>query len=269
MGSFSVPEAQHFCGFVRHALFVLGAKLIRAAASQTASAAAWKHFLKGNSAGVFTIGGSLALGMLFWVTIVVTVSAAAAWRLIISLVCLLFASSVGFSFVFSPGCFPGALACRRVQGLRIAEGSISLMLPSRRPLFGGVLGLRLVEGNISLMLPFCCVLLLFKCIGEQAVGLATTTVSKGPSYAAAAAATPRVDVEKDPQAAAALDCVDQSSQVPSSCLFQKHPDFLFDKIEQERKERTVREDGGDTVLLVRGLQGNTVVVQCGSGSRLV
>ena len=50
------------------ALLVLGAKLIRAAASQTASAAAWKHFLKKNSAGVFTKGGSLALGMLFWVT---------------------------------------------------------------------------------------------------------------------------------------------------------------------------------------------------------
>ena len=76
------------------------------------------------------------------------------------------------------------------------------MLPSRRPLFGGVLGLWFVEGNIALMLPSRCVLLLFKCIGEHVVGLATTTLSKGPSYAAAAAATSR-------------------------CLFQKHPDFLF------------------------------------------
>ena len=38
---------------------------------------------------------------------------------------------------------------------------------------------------------------------------------KGPSYAAAAAASPRVDVEKGPQAAAALGYVDESSQVTS------------------------------------------------------
>ena len=86
---------------------MLCAKLIREAASQTASAAALKRFLNGNSAGFFTIGGSLALGMLFWVTIVVTVTAAAALRPDISLVCLFFGSSVGFSFVYSPGCFPG------------------------------------------------------------------------------------------------------------------------------------------------------------------
>ena len=59
--------------------------------------------------------------------------------------------------------------------------------------------------------------------------------------------------------------VDQSSQVTSRCLFQKHPVFLFDKTVEEREERKVREDGGDTVLLVRGLQWNTMVVQCGSG----
>ena len=164
-----------------------------------------------------------------------------------------------------PWLVPWDLVCWHVLGLRIAEGSISLMLPSRRPLLGGVLGLQFVEGNISSMLPVRCVFLLIKCIGEQVVGLATTTFSKGPSYAAAAAATPRVDVEKDPQAAAALDCVDQSSQVPSRCLFQKHPVFFYDKIDEERRERKVREDGGDTVLLVRGLQGNTMVVQCGSG----
>ena len=145
------------------ALLVLGAMFIRAAASQTASAAAWKHFLKKNSAGVFTIGGSLALGMLFWVTIVVTVTAAAAWRLVFSLVCLLFVSSVGFSVVFSPGGFPGTLVCWHVLGLRIV-----------RLLLGGVLGLRFVEGSISSMLPFSCVFLLIKCIGEQVVGLATT-----------------------------------------------------------------------------------------------
>ena len=38
---------------------------------------------------------------------------------------------------------------------------------------------------------------------------------KGPSRAAAAAASPRVDVEKGPQAAAALGYVDESSQVTS------------------------------------------------------
>ena len=117
-----------------------------------------------------------------------------------------------------------------------------MTLPFRRLLFGGVLGLRFVEGNISSMLPFRCVFLLIKCIGEQVVGLATTTLSKGPSYAAAAAATPRVDVEKDPQAAAAFGCVDQSSQVPSRRLFQEHPVFLFDKVDEEREERKVRED---------------------------
>ena len=70
---------------------------------------------------------------------------------------------------------PGLSAC---SGTSIAEGSTSLMLPSR------------------------CVLLLFKCIGEHVEGLATTTSHKSPSYAAAATATPRVDVEKGPQAAA-------------------------------------------------------------------
>ena len=288
MGSFSVPEAQHFSGFVRMfsmsagALLVLGAKLIRAAACQTASA--WEHFLKGNSAGVLTIGGSLALGMLFWI-IVVTVTAAAAWRLVFSLVCFLFVSSVGFSVVFSPGCFPGTLVCRHVLGLRFVEGNISLMLPFRRLLLGGVLGLRFVEGNISSMLPFRCVFLLIKCIGEHVVGLATTTLdrfltlvdgatwsmgtttlSKGPSFAAAAsaAATPRVDVEKDPQAAAAPGFVVASSQVPSRCLSEKHP-VLFDNVGEEREEKKVRKGDGDTVLLVRGLQGNTIVVRCGSG----
>ena len=88
---------------------------------------------------------------------------------------------------------------------------------------------------------------------------------KGPSYAAAAAASPRVDVEKVPQAAAALGYVDESSQVTSRCLIQKHPDFLFDLRKEEREERKIQEDGRDTVLLVRGFQGNTLVVRCGSG----
>ena len=89
---------------------------------------------------------------------------------------------------------------------------------------------------------------------------------KGPSYAAAAAATPRVDVEKGPQAAAAHEYVVASSQVTSRCLVQKHPDFLFVKRKEEREEGKMREDGGDTVLLVRGLQENTMVVRCGAGS---
>ena len=59
------------------------------------------------------------------------------------------------------------------------------------------------------MLPSRCVQVLFKCIGEHVVGLAATTLSKGPS--SAAAATPRVDVERGPQAAAALDCVELGS----------------------------------------------------------
>ena len=88
---------------------------------------------------------------------------------------------------------------------------------------------------------------------------------KGPSYAAAAAATPRVDVEKGPQTAAAGEYVVACSQVTSRCLVQKHPDLLFGKRKEEMEKRKIREDGGDTVLLVRGLQGNTMVVHCGSG----
>ena len=72
-------------------------------------------------------------------------------------------------------------------------------------------------------------------------------------------------MEKGPQAAAAHEFVVASSQVTSRCLDQKHPDFLFVKRKEEREERKMREDGGDTVLLVRGLQGNTMVVRCGSG----
>ena len=56
-----------------------------------------------------------------------------------------------------------------------------------------------------------------------------------------------------------------SSQVPSRCLSQKHPVFLFDKVDEEREEKKVREGEGNTVLLLRGLQGNTMVVRCGSG----
>ena len=263
------------------ALLVLGTKLFTAAASQTALAAAWKHFFKKNSAGVLTLGWSLALGMLFWTIIVVTVTAAAAWRFVFSLVCLLSVSSVGFNVVFSPGGFPGTLVCLHVLGLRIVQGNISLMLPFCRPLFGGVLGLRFVESNISLMLLFRCVILLFKCIGELAVGLATTTLdcflslesgfcelwwNKGPSLAAAAsaAATPRVDVEKGPQAAAAPGYVVESSQVPSRCLSEKHP-VLFGTVGVEGEGKRVRGGDGDTVFLVRGLQGNTIVVRCGSG----
>ena len=71
---------------------------------------------------------------------------------------------------------------------------------------------------------------------------------KGPFYAAATAPSPRVDVEKGPQPAAALGCVDESSQVTSRCLIQKHPDFLFEKRKEESEERKMQEDGGDTVL---------------------
>ena len=86
---------------------------------------------------------------------------------------------------------------------------------------------------------------------------------KGPSLAAAAAASPRVDVEKGPQAAAALDVLDESFQVTSRCLFQKHPDC---KRKEEREERKIQEDEErDKVLLVRGLRENTMVVRCESG----
>ena len=52
---------------------------------------------------------------------------------------------------------------------------------------------------------------------------------------------------------------------PLAAWFKKHPDFLFVKRKEEREERKMREDGGDTVLLVRGLQGDTMVVRCGAG----
>ena len=90
----------------------------------------------------------------------------------------------------------------------------------------------------------------------------------GPFFAAAAATTPRVDVEKASQAAAAPVHLNESSQVTSRCLVQKHPDSLSELKKEEREERRVQEDGGDFVLLVRGLQGNTMVVRCGSGGRL-
>ena len=52
---------------------------------------------------------------------------------------------------------------------------------------------------------------------------------------------------------------------PLAACFKSTPSFFFDKIDEGREERKFREDGGDTVLLVRGLQGNTMVAQCGSG----
>ena len=106
---------------------MLGAKLIKAAASQTASAAALKRIMEGNFAVVFTLGGSLAIGMLFLMSIAGTVAAAAAWRYDTTSVCLFFGSSVGFFIVYFPGCFPGTLVCGHALGLMIAEGSIALM----------------------------------------------------------------------------------------------------------------------------------------------
>ena len=96
------------------------------------------------------------------------------------------------------------------------------------------------------------------------IGLATTTLSKGPSLRQLQPRhhgwTWRRTRKRQPRLT-----VLTSFLSPSRCLFQKHPDFLFAKVEEGREERKVREDGGDTVLLVRGLMGNTMVVRCGSG----
>ena len=51
--------------------------------------------------------------------------------------------------------------------------------------------------------------------------------TKGPSFAAPTAVSPRVVVEKAPQEAAALGFVDEPSQTTSRCLFQKHPAIFF------------------------------------------
>ena len=61
-----------------------------------------------------------------------------------------------------------------------------------------------------------------------------------PSFAAAAsaAATPRVDVEKGPQAAAAPGYVVASSQVPSRCLSEKHPVLLTMLVKRGKKRRS-------------------------------
>ena len=63
-----------------------------------------------------------------------------------------------------------------------------------------------------------------------------TTTSFGRSSFSVAAATPRVDVEKTPQAAAALVCQDEVSQVTSRCLFQQHHANDFGSWMEERKE---------------------------------
>ena len=127
--------------------------------------------------------------------------------------------------------------------------------------FGHVLGLRIVASGAAMIGKF-------KLMIADAVFFVSSSAAAASlvgSSAAPAAATLRVDVEKGPQAAAAHAYVVASSQVPSRCLSQKHPVFLFDKVDEEREEKKVREDEGDTDLLVRGLQGNTMVVRCGSG----
>ena len=68
------------------------------------------------------------------------------------------------------------------------------------------------------------------------IGLATTTLSKGLSYAAAAAATPRVDVENDPKAAAALDCVKSSLRFPLAACFKSIPTSFFPKLRKGGKK---------------------------------
>ena len=93
--------------------------------------------------------------------------------------------------------------------------------------------------------------------------LALTTFREGSSFSAAAA-TPRLDVEKTPQAVAALVFQDECSQVTSRYLFQKHPANDFGRMMEERKEeKKIGEDGRSKVVLVRGLTGNTLVVRCG------
>ena len=71
------------------------------------------------------------------------------------------------------------------------------------------------------------------------VALATTTL--GPRFACGAQATPRADVDVASQAAAALVCLNESSQVTSRSLIQKHPDFLLD-----RRTEEMQEDEGDS-----------------------
>ena len=63
---------------------------------------------------------------------------------------------------------------------------------------------------------------------------------------------PWVDVEKGPQAAAALDFVGESFQVTSRSLFQKHPNFLFGKRKEVARGtfRPFRDNG--LVLVVCG-----------------
>ena len=53
---------------------------------------------------------------------------------------------------------------------------------------------------------------------------------------------------------------------PLAACFKSTPISFFGKRKEEREERNIQEDEGrDTVLLVRGLRGNTMVVRCESG----
>ena len=89
---------------------------------------------------------------------------------------------------------------------------------------------------------------------------------KGPSFAAAAsaAATPRVDVERARKQQLHLGMWWCRRRFPLAACLKSTPSFLTMLMKRGKKKK-VREGDGDTVLLVRGLQGNTIVVRCGSG----
>ena len=163
-----------------------------------------------------------------------------------------------------------------VLGLRIcASGELfiascfaeaALMIGELKLMIAEAVTLVITAAAFSAFLGFLTLGCVFLCIFALVREFSGSGGYKGPSFAAAAsaAATPRVDVEKGPQAAAAPGYMVVSSQVPSRCPSEKHP-VLFDNVGEDWEEKVVCEGDGDTVVLVRGLQGNTIVVRCGSG----
>ena len=151
----------------------------------------------------------------------------AAFGYVITSVCLFSVDSVGVLFV--------SLA-DRCSG--IAEG-------------GDVLGLRFAE-------PSRCVLLSITRIREYLEVWATTTCLRWSSFSAAAA-TPRVDVEKTLRVAAALVHQGELSQVTSRCLFAEalRQGFWEEEGGEEGREEASRSEnvndlGRDRVISMRG-----------------
>ena len=93
--------------------------------------------------------------------------------------------------------------------------------------------------------------------------MCTTTLSKGSSYAATAAPSPRVDVEKTPQAAAASKCLLASSgHVWTEFRGLPGPGEMFQRVEEEGKHGGGKWEKLDSFFVfVVSLEGSSVQVR--------